>query len=375
MLVATIEAELGLDSGAVDAKAMETLSRSLGQLHVLFAAVCVDREGNLKVQASHNLGVRELPHMDVVTADDTWQTLNVLADLGNGDVLRGRLQENSRRGSGEGNRGLQDDERNEQGDGRIAVQLSRPVCEPDNQCSDDDTNVSESVSEHMQHHGVHSHISVVMASSFGGLLRLGMVVAVVNARVASGPTLGAMATRGSVGSTVTAIGRILEKRGLLVRLCLRVCGRRVLAGVAFGRGCRVVGGGDDVLSEAGRIDADIIDAREAGVARLTGPAAISTTRLASGAAAGFVAPADAPSRVGAVSRRRAAGLGGDSFGCYTNNGALFVGSVVCVAVAVALLDVVAVRVILAHGAIAMAVFMSMAVIVAVAAENNEAKEV
>ena len=91
VLVVAVEAKLRLDSCTMDTEAMQTLPRSLGQLHVLFATVGVDRECDLKVQAGDNLGIGKLPDVNVMAADDTRKTFDILTDFGDRNVLWSRL--------------------------------------------------------------------------------------------------------------------------------------------------------------------------------------------------------------------------------------------------------------------------------------------
>lgn len=125
--------------------------------------------------------------MDVVTGDDTRESLDVLSNLGDANMLRSGLQENARSASGEGNTCLEDDGSNEQGDGRISVDLARPVGKPDDKSSNHDTNVTKHVANDVENHGVHAHISVVVtvAILLLGILGESVVVTLMNARVSS----------------------------------------------------------------------------------------------------------------------------------------------------------------------------------------------
>jgi hypothetical protein len=120
--------------------------------------------------------------VDVVAGDDTGESLDVLSDFGDANMLRGSLQKNARSAPGERNASLEDNGSNEQGDGRISVDLARPVGKPDDESSDHDTNVTKHIADDVEDHGVHTHISVVVtvAILLFGILGEGVVVTVVN---------------------------------------------------------------------------------------------------------------------------------------------------------------------------------------------------
>lgn len=71
-----------------------------------------------------------------------------------------------------------------------------------------------------------------------------------------------------VDSAIVTLGTILEERRLFIHLRLGICERRLLTDVALGN---LIGsirgggkaGGDDVLAEASRVNAHILDASEA----------------------------------------------------------------------------------------------------------------
>jgi hypothetical protein len=188
MSVLSVEAKLGLYSSTVNAETVEALASATSQLHVLLAAMGVNGERNLEVHACDELGVWELPNVDMVAGDDTRESLNVLSNLGDANMLRGGLQKNTRSASGERNTCLEDNGSNEQGDGRIGVDLARPVGKPDDKSSNHDTNVTKHIANDVEDHGVHTHISVVVTVAILLLSVLGesVVVAVMNAWVSSG---------------------------------------------------------------------------------------------------------------------------------------------------------------------------------------------
>ncbi|KFY69009.1 hypothetical protein V496_00596 [Pseudogymnoascus sp. VKM F-4515 (FW-2607)] len=83
--------EAKLDGGAVDAVCVEALADRLGDFHVAgSAAFGGDVESDLNVQAGDDLGVGELPDVDVVAGDDAGDVLDVLNDI---KVVGGGLED------------------------------------------------------------------------------------------------------------------------------------------------------------------------------------------------------------------------------------------------------------------------------------------
>lgn len=291
MLVLRVETEFGLNSGAVDAESVETLASPPCELHILLTAVSVDGEGHLQVHAGDDLGVGELPDVDVVAADDTGEGFNIFADIGDTDVLGGGLEEYPRGCAGKRNRRLENDGGDEEGNGRIGVVLARPVGEPDDQGRDDDTEVSKGIANDVKNHGVHAHVAVAVTVTalLAWLAGKRVVVTIVHAGVPTTASLarrqGTLSATGAalIHGTVITLG-ILEQRRLLTRTLVVLSRWAVLIGVALavwlstgGRGSRVA---DDVLAEAGRVNAHILDAGQARVvlARLARSAHISAAR-------------------------------------------------------------------------------------------------
>lgn len=142
MAAGLVEAELGLDGGAVDTVGVKALASLLGELHVLLAALLGDGEGDLDVEGGHELRIRQLPNVHVVAADDPGEVLDVLLDLRQLEVVRRRLEEHLGGCAGEGDGRLEDDEGDEERDGRVGVLASGPAGEPDDESGGDDADVS-----------------------------------------------------------------------------------------------------------------------------------------------------------------------------------------------------------------------------------------
>lgn len=284
-----VEAELGLDGGAVDAKGVEALSGAAGELHVLLAAVGVDGEGDLEVHARDDFGVGELPDVDMVAADDAGEGLDVLADVLDVDVVGRRLQENTCRGAGQGDRRLENNGGDEERDGGVGVVLAGPFSEPDDERRYNYTQVPQSVAYDVKYHGVHAHVVVaVSVAALLGLVGKSMVVPVVHARVSPRPLPARVSRLGRREGAVVGTAAILEQGRVFCGLVLVVLvgcpfirgGIAVVAGVVLGQA-----GSDDILSEAGWVDAHVLDASEARMPALAGATSVAAPDLAGNSAA------------------------------------------------------------------------------------------
>lgn len=130
----------------------------------------------------NDLGVRELPDVHVMARQYIRQRLNVVANLLELKILRRSLQEDLRGGEGEREGGFENDDGNEERHGRIGVVLARPVGQPDDQSGDDDADISEGVAKHVENHGIHTHVAVIVSVAGRAFLaRLVVVVGVVQA--------------------------------------------------------------------------------------------------------------------------------------------------------------------------------------------------
>ncbi|GJD02771.1 hypothetical protein ColKHC_11596 [Colletotrichum higginsianum] len=253
VVVLVVAAELGLDGGCVNAVGVQALAGALGELHVLLATLGRDGEVDVNVQGGDDLGVRELPNVYVVAAEDTGQILDILAYFLEVDVVGSGLKEDLGGGLGEGDGRLENDQGNEQRDGRVGVEATGPVGQPDDESRDNYTNVAESVANDVENHGIHSHVTMVVAVAARRLLALLVVVVLV---VKAG-----LASRALGGSTAAVI---FNQRGLLVGLTIVDDG---LVDFALTRGILAVelgsAGVDDLLSEARRVDANVLDTSKA----------------------------------------------------------------------------------------------------------------
>lgn len=284
--VLLVEAELRLDGGAVDTVGMEALAGPASQLHILLATMRVDREGNLDVHAGNELGVGKLPDVNVVAGDDTRESLNVLSNVLDTDMLGGGLEQNAGSCTGKRDRGLENNGGNEERDGGIGIELAGPVGEPDDESRGHDTNIAQSITDDVQDHGVHTHIVVVVATLLAGLLGQRMVVAIVHTRVTSWTADGwVRMSRLLVGTERAAtLLNALEQWRLFIRLILFGDESGIEFGLALAGGITSGGHarGDNILAETGRVNAHVLDAGQTGVSALAGAAVIATSGKTAG---------------------------------------------------------------------------------------------
>lgn len=92
MVVCRVEAELGLDRGAVDSIVVQAGPDLPGELHVLVTAGRRNGEVHLDVQRGNQARVVELPDVNVVAADYALQVLDIFPYLLEIDVLGRRLE-------------------------------------------------------------------------------------------------------------------------------------------------------------------------------------------------------------------------------------------------------------------------------------------
>lgn len=369
MPVLLVEAELGLDGGAVDAKAMETLPGPASQLHVLLTTMRVDGERNLDMHAGDELCVGKLPDVNVMAGDNTGECLDILTNLGNADVLRGSLEQDSCGTACERNASLENDGGDEQRDSGIGIHLSRPVGKPDDQSGSHNTNVAEHITDDVKNHGVHTHVvvTVAVAALLARLLGQSVVVAVVNTRVSASSGV-RMSTRLDKSrlrgiDKRTAIPRdTLEKRRFLVRLLIHKRGLRIDFTVAGGLSHRR---GDDILPEACRVNANVFEVGESRMSAPTGSAIMSAPRMRGMSVAG----AGLLPGVAMLGRAANNDLGRDVVGIFvamvSGMAFLFVVSVVMRVAVCMIVSVVVVIVIVSTRSVRMAV----------AAENKESDKV
>lgn len=142
-----VKAELGLDGGGVNTVGVEAAADGQGELHVACGALALEVEFDLDVQAADELGVAELPDVDVVAGDDAGEIFDVGFDVFDADSSRNGLQEDARGGLAERNGGGENDGSDDKRDGRVHVEAPAVVGEPNEKCGGDDTDVAEGVTQ------------------------------------------------------------------------------------------------------------------------------------------------------------------------------------------------------------------------------------
>lgn len=239
------------------------------------------------MHASNHLGVGELPHVNVMAAENAGERLDVLTDLLDADVIRCCLEEHPRRSTSQGYRRLEDDGSDEQRHGWIGVELARPVRKPDDERCDNYTDIAQCITNHVQHHGVHPHVAmtVTMATRrclFGQRMVMAGMCTRVPPRSLShrGPDTGVTVKRAVLRFRITEQRRLLVgtlrsvvQFGIVIRIPVAVASRLS----ARRGGCHAVG--NDVLSEAGWVDAHVLDAGQSRMSTLTGATLASSPGL------------------------------------------------------------------------------------------------
>lgn len=176
VLAATVE--LRLDGRRVNAIFMQTLTNGGCQLHVSLRALGAEVEVDSDVEGGDELGVGELPDMEVVAGLDTGQVLDIIADVVDFNAVRHGLEENAGCGFAERDGRAENDDCDNKRNGRVEVEAAREFREPDNQCCCDDTNVAEGIAHDVEEDALHVEIAVrvTMSSTGSALARFRVVV-------------------------------------------------------------------------------------------------------------------------------------------------------------------------------------------------------
>lgn len=122
VVVLRVQAELWLDGGRVNAVLMETVANGASELHVSCGTFSLEIKVDLNVQACNQLGVAQLPNMNVVAANDARQELNVFLNLVNIDAKWNSLEKDARGGLAEWNGRGENDTGDEKRDCRVQVE-------------------------------------------------------------------------------------------------------------------------------------------------------------------------------------------------------------------------------------------------------------
>lgn len=184
--------------------------------HVPVGALALDVEADLDVERGDELGVAELPDVEVVAADDSRKLLDVLDDVVDAEAGGHGLEEDPGGGLAERDGGEEDDDGDEQGDGRVCIVAPGVVCEPDEEGRDDDADVAEGVAQDMEEDTAHIQVVTVTV------------------------TVAAMAAV----TAVTLLGVLMVEVGGVLDLCVVVLVVDIGRLAGLDRSGRIGGGGD-----------------------------------------------------------------------------------------------------------------------------------
>jgi len=242
-----IETELRLDSGRVNAVRVQAAADGLCKLHVASGAFSLEVELDLDVQTANQLGVAELPDVHVVARNNAREVFDVGLDVVNANAGGDSLKENARGSFAERNRGCENDCGDDKRNYRIHVETPAEVCEPDEECDTDDTDVAESVAQDVQEHATHVEISVRM-TALRLLLGLRVPVLLVIDRLALGAAVtGMLATQEWLVRRSVSVGVVFIVHGLLI------------VGTVFGLKIVHASGCNDGLAESARVDMNVVE--------------------------------------------------------------------------------------------------------------------
>lgn len=160
MIVFGIKAELRLDGRRVNAVLVKTVTNCASKLHVPCRSLSLEIEVDLNVQTGNKLGVAQLPHMKVMTTDNSGKLFNVFLDVIDTEARGDGLEENARGGQAKRNGRGKDDAGNNQRNTGIGVVAPGKVGKPDEQGRSNDTNVAERVAHNMEKDTAHVEVAV-----------------------------------------------------------------------------------------------------------------------------------------------------------------------------------------------------------------------
>lgn len=144
----------------MDPEAVQTPAHLAGKVHVFRRAKALDITVHLDVQAGNDLGVAELPDVQVVTADDSGEILDILLDPSDVKMDGDRLEKDAARGFAEGDCAEKDDNGDEKRDGGVEIVAPLVGSEPNEEGTDDHTDVAESVAKDVKEYTAHVEIGV-----------------------------------------------------------------------------------------------------------------------------------------------------------------------------------------------------------------------
>ena len=242
VVVLRVEAELGLDGGGVDAIGVQAAADSEREFHVASRALTLEVELDLDVQAADEFGVAELPDVDVVARDNAGEIFNVGLDVVNANACGNSLEKDAGGGLAERDGGCEDDGGDDKRNHRVHVEAPAVVGEPDEECSGDNADVSESIAQNMKEDTAHVEITVAV-TALGLLLGLSVSVLLVVDRLALGASV----------AGVLALQERLVRRSVGVSVVFVIFWAFLRLSIVHTAGC------DDGLAESTGVDVDVVE--------------------------------------------------------------------------------------------------------------------
>lgn len=133
----------------MDAIGMQAAADFPGELHVPVGAFVFDLAAHLDVNRGDQLGIAELPHVQMVRADNAADAVDVFLDVVDAHSGGHGLQKDPGGGLAERNRRAQDDDGDDQRNAGVDVVSPRVISQPDNQGGGNNSNVSKSVAQYV----------------------------------------------------------------------------------------------------------------------------------------------------------------------------------------------------------------------------------
>ncbi|KAL8960634.1 MAG: hypothetical protein Q9183_005430 [Haloplaca sp. 2 TL-2023] len=140
---------------------MQTAPNRPRQVHIpRLPASFLEVEFHLDMQGSDFFRVAQLPHVQVVAADDAREVLDIGLDIVDGDARRDGLEEDAGSGLAEGDSGGEDDDSDDEGDAGVDVVAPGPGGEPDDEGGADDADVAQGVAHDVEEDAAHVEVAV-----------------------------------------------------------------------------------------------------------------------------------------------------------------------------------------------------------------------
>ncbi|KAH0357191.1 cation efflux protein, partial [Aureobasidium melanogenum] len=127
MVVFRIKAELGLNGRRVDAIFVKAVANGAGQFHVSGRSLALEIKVDLDVQACNELGVAQLPYVEVMGTNNTRKLLNVFLDIINAQTSGNSLKQDTRGSKAKGDGRGENDAGDDQGNTRISIEAPAVV--------------------------------------------------------------------------------------------------------------------------------------------------------------------------------------------------------------------------------------------------------